>query len=566
MNGKILTPISLWKNFSPSGNFQPEISSAREKDGILYRDVSFWGRQSEDGKVRIYALEVSPAAREQQERLPALLLLPEAGGGVDEKLAERFARRGYVVFCMDYCGERAGGGLHTVYPADLSYANYVEARKALERADEGADKTAWYEWTAAAYCAVKYLSALPYVSGVGVMGVREGGDIAWKLMTLTELCCGVCVNAAGWLAYRGVDKFGAGSSFELDESGRLFVAGLDSQSYAPFVKCPVLMLVSTTDVYTDADRAYDTFVRINQDYFSTISYSVKNGGVIDPEGVKDIDMFMDGYMKDRQIFMPKPLNVSIEEEEGKTYAVLSADVQGEAQDCFVYFSENAPEECEREWIKVSSYERTEDGKKRFPLSVYGGAGQIFAFGKVRYSNGFTVCSKITFRKTEGLGDGGVLHSNILYDSSMEGDFFLTVDYEESVLGDCLWKEGATEPVVREGYGKIKGISCPKGLRTSRIALPRYAPQERALLHFSVYAEEDCNLAVSVVKRDRSGKSETYTCEIPVEGGGKWKNCTLEAGWFHNENGVALDEFYTGRLLQFVERSRKNFILNNILWV
>lgn len=565
MNGKILTPISLWKNFKPTDDFQPEISTEREADGLLYREVSFRGRQTPLGGVRIYGVEVSPAERDPQEKLSALLLLTEANEGVDVKLAERFARRGYLVFCMDYCGDRTGGGLHTVYPADLAYANYNVAKNTLLKADKGADRTAWYEWTAAAYCAAEYLKSLSYVADVGVMGVREGGDIAWKLMTLTEFSCGVCVNAAGWLAYRGVDKFGAGSSFELDEEGRLFVAGIDSQSYAPFVKCPVLMLVSTTDFYVDADRAYDTFVRVNQQYFSTISYSVKNGGVIDPEGVKDIDMFMDRYMKDRQIFMPKPLSVSIEEEDGKLFAVLKADAQGEAQDCFVYFSENTPEENEREWIKVTAFEIASDGKMRFPLSVYG-SGQIFAFGKVRYSNGFTVSSKITFKKTDESCAGGVLHSNVLYDSDMDGDFFLTVDYEESVLGDCLWKEGATEPVVTEGYGKIKGISCPKGLRTSRIGLPRYAPQERSLLHFSVYAEEDCSLDVSIVKRDQNGNNEQYTYNLFISGGGKWKNCILEPNMFHNENGASLDSFRSGRLLQFVEESRKNFVLNNILWV
>lgn len=566
MKAKILTPISLWSGFKPGENFHSEIFSQRESDGLLYREVNFWGRRTEQDCVRIYGLEVSSLEREPHERVPALLLLTEASHSVDEKLAERFARRGYLVFCMDYSGERPDGGAHTVYPAGLEYANYRVAKENLYRADAGADKTAWYEWTAAAVCAVKYLKTLPYVSDVGVMGVREGGDIAWKLMSLVPLSCGICVNAAGWLAYRGVEKFGAGSSFELDEDGRLFVAGLDSQSYAPFVKCPTLMLVSTTDSYADADRAYDTFARINPNYYSSISYSVKNGGVIDSDGVKNVDMFMEKYMKNRQIFMPKPLFVSVESEGGKLYALLSADSQGETQDCYVYFSENAPEEPEREWVKVSAGEKTEDGKMRFPLSIYGGTGQIFAFGKVRYSNGFTVCSKITFKQTDSTCDRGALHSNVLYDSSMDGDFFLTVDYEDSVLGDCLWKEGATEPVVAEGYGKIKGISCPKGLRTSRIALPRYAPQEKSLLHFSVYANEDCCLQISVVRRDENRKNELYTYPLFFSGGGKWKNCILSPNMLHNEQGVALDSFCSGRLLQFVEQERKNFIITNILWV
>ena len=170
----ILTPISLWKDFDDSLDFEAEILEERETDGVLFRETSFSARRTEAGRVRVYGVEVRPAG---SEKLPALLLLNEANRAVDLRLAERFARRGYCVFCMDYRGKTAEASRCTEYPSDIDYANFLRADRGMFHADAGAKKTPWYEWTAAAVYAVKYLRSLPLVSSVGALGIREGGDV-----------------------------------------------------------------------------------------------------------------------------------------------------------------------------------------------------------------------------------------------------------------------------------------------------------------------------------------------------------------------------------------------------
>lgn len=560
----ILTPISLWKDFDDSLEPEVELLSEREKDGVIYRETAISGRQTEKGRVRIYGVEVRPVG---EESLPAVLLLNGANRAPDLRLAEYFARRGYCVFGMDYRGETTEGARCTKYPEDIDYANFIRSGRRVLHADEGATKTSWYEWTAAAIYAVKYLKNLPYVTSVGAIGVREGGEIVWKLMTVVSLACGVCINAAGWLAQRGTYKFGEDAAADMAEEQRLFIAGIDSQSYAPFVKCPVLMLVAVTDEFVDADKAYDTYKRINKDQFSTVYYSIGYGGTIDKNGMKDADMFMDKYLKDRGIFIAAPIHISFEENgDDALCAVISSDGQGESVFSEMYFAEDERDAYRREWIKCAEGNTLENGKISFDLPIYKNAETAFVFGRSEYSSGFTVSSRIASKKIEKQYKNSVPHSNILYDSHTNSDVFVPVDYSDDILGGCFKTENGNEPTRAEGYGKIIGTTCAGGLKTYRVAQRRYAPEERAMLHFSVYGEKDCELNVSVTLKAPEGIHERYTTKISFSGGGKWKNFVLPAHNFKSETGTPLENFCNCHTLQFIEANNHVFIINNILWI
>ncbi len=564
MTQPILTPISLWKDFDASLPLEVEIIEERAEQGILYRETAFSGRQTDEGRVRIYGIEVRP---NDEEKLPAILLLLGANRALDLRLAERFARRGYCVFCMDYRGETNETGRFTEYPADVDYANFIRAERKVYHADEGAKRTAWYEWTAAAIYAVEYLKTLSYVTSIGAMGEREGGEIVWKLMTVTPLACGVVVNAVGWLSSRDSYKFEETAKVaDMDEERRLFIAGVDSQSYAPFVKCPVLMLVATSDAYMDADKAYDTFARINGEQFATIHYSVGYGGTIDETGIKDVDMFADKYLKDREIFIAEPLEIAFETgEDGALYAVVTSDGQGESVADEVFFAEDSRESFHREWIRCDKYIDGGEDRKLFPIPLYRESETIFLFARSQYSSGFTVASKITYKKIEKDYAYSVAHSNVLYDNSMSGEFFTPV-ITTGVYGGCFLPAVEGVPYQAEGYGKITGMACARGLKTHRISLRRFSPKEKSLLHVNLYAKNSCYIALTVTHRSDEGVHESYQTEVYCEGGGRWKDFVLSAEAFKNQAGISLETFQGGHTLQFSEENGEFFVVNNILWV
>lgn len=560
---KILTPISLWQDFECEAPIRSELLGSRRENGLVYVDTLLFGRQTEEGQVKIYGVEVKP---EGEENLPALLLLSSASVSVDIPLAERYAQRGYCVFCMNYRGETEGR-LSTVYPKDVDYANYVRAGRTLSHADDGAKKTAWYEWTAAARYAVAYLKSLPYTQEVGALGIREGGDIVWKLTTFGDLACGICVNAAGWLSVRERNKYTEEEEHGgMNEEERLFVAGLDSQSYAPFAKCPVLMLVSVTDEYVDPSRAYDTYMRINENVFSAIDYSAGYNGAIDERGVADGDMFMDRFLKNREMFIPESPKISIEEREGKLYATLTTDLTGqEATSVVCYAEANDEGGCEKEWLTVSP-RRTENHEHTFLLQPFTDGTAVFAFGKIVYSNGFTVSSKLIVQETGKNYRNSVLRSGILYDSTMAAERVFTAAKPSDCGVDCILKEAGDLPVCAEGYGKIVGAGCPHGLKTYRVSQGRFLPQERSILHFDAYSEEDCEIFVTLTRTGKTGKKEVYTDSFFVKGKAMWYNYVAEAGNLHGPNGNALSSFVGCKELIFTEKEGKFFLVNNILWI
>ena len=51
----ILTPVSLWKNFDDTLPVQAEITGESTEDGIKTQYLSFYGRETGAGRVKIYA-------------------------------------------------------------------------------------------------------------------------------------------------------------------------------------------------------------------------------------------------------------------------------------------------------------------------------------------------------------------------------------------------------------------------------------------------------------------------------------------------------------------------------
>ena len=123
----ILTPITLWKDFDGSLPLNEQTVWEERSDGVVSRGVRFDGRQTETGRIKIYAEYFYPA---DVKEFPAVMFLFEAGFAFDRALVMRFVQSGYGVLCVDYCGESEHSHF-TVYPADVDYANFVRAGQHL---------------------------------------------------------------------------------------------------------------------------------------------------------------------------------------------------------------------------------------------------------------------------------------------------------------------------------------------------------------------------------------------------------------------------------------------------
>ncbi|MBQ8429443.1 MAG: dienelactone hydrolase family protein [Clostridia bacterium] len=565
----ILSAISLWKKFNLKNPLGASEWGIEEVDGVRRSHVSYSGHKAEDGNVRIYARFYRP---EGDGKKPVVLFLGDAGQAVDEEVLAYFAEKGYAVLVPDYSGKLENDDervFHTFYPPSLSHGNFEKAQGLSSMRDLDADQTTWFEWTYVALYSIEYLKSRADVGNIGIVGVRTGGEIAWQAMLSPDVKCGVPINAAGWRSFSHIAKFGDNIAHNLSDDRHRYIAAVEAQSYAPYVKCPVLMLCALHDKDFDCDRAYDTYSRIGNSDGNALAYSSESGGCIGPRGLADMDLFLEKNLKGRQIYIPETLNVNMKEMEGGLEVTVECDPEGILEEAGVYYAEAEVKVKSpyREWrcMYKTDGRTVKNGKFTCTLEPYAGATAVFVFAYAKYINGFRVMSKITSRRLSKTDPNAIRSRKIFTGKSL--DCFSIAQHKEYSIGDIFLEREAV-PKFYCGYGDIKGAYSPGGIRTYKISSPRYLPPDNALLQFNVYSPETQDIRVSVEVANVEKEEQRYSCFVPVKGGGKWKRIILKAADFKGgEYGYPLETFGEGNALVFeCAGEEKAFSIVNILWL
>ncbi len=556
----ILTPFSLWKDFDVNLDCLPEVVSEKTEDGIKIEYLYFYGRQTKYGRVKIYAAFASSAVAPAES---TILLFSDSSCTIDEELLKFFVKHGYSVLMPDYRGRAAGTKNYTVYPDDVSYANYFEAGRHKDYVDEDAIHTSWYEWVGVARYAYKYLEEREDVGRIGTAGIRDGGDIVWKLITMVNVACAVTISAVGWKSYAGFSKFST-SEPVLDGERYRYIAGIDSQAYAPFVRCPVLMLCSTNDPHFDYDRAYDTFSRINEQYadLSVIAYSVHCSGGISVGSTRDMFMFFDKFVKQRHVFLPKPADISVlADAEQNLLAQVSIDRNGEVEDMGFYLAEDCIDSSLREWTAARIKGKTTEGAYQYYLDIYEKTSVIFALCYVTYSNGFTVWSRIVVKKVKGTFKNMRKKSRILYSTKDGEESFSVADSSSYAVGGVFFTGNTAMPRLVEKADGLKGLYSLCGLMTLRPNSLRYAaPEGCTIIKLDLFCDNDAKVTFCI--EDMKSGEKYYTVFDAV--GGVWQGVLLDRKNFKNRQGASLSGF--NLKIKFIINCSEQYAVNNIMWL
>lgn len=565
----IVSAISLWKKYNLKSALRESVWGDEEKDGRFYCHVTYSGHEVADGSVRIYARFGKPA---KEGVYPVILLLADAGVSVDEELMNYFIDKGYAVLMPDYSGKMQGdkgGVMRTIYPASLDYANYERAKGLYDLEGVDSDKTAWFEWTHVALTSVKYLKQRADLGAIGIVGVKKGGEIAWQTMLSPDVKCGVPINAAGWHSFLNIAKFGVNLAHHLSDDHHRYIAAVEAQSYAPYVKCPVLMLCALRDGGFDCDRAYDTYSRIGNHDGNALVYSPDSGACIDPASLVDMDLFLEKNLKGREIYIPDTLNVSIKEAGDELDIFVECDKEGILEEAGIYYAEAdvKTRSTYREWrcIHKTLGRAVKNGKFSYRMKPFAGATAVFVYAYAKYINGFRVMSKITSKRLPYANPRAVKSRRLF--SGQEMDCFSVAEYKDYSVGG-IFLEGEAIPKMSVGYGGIRGAYSVGGVRTYKISSPKYVPEENALLEFDAYSRETQTLRVSIETAEVDAEDECYVCEVEVKGGGKWKRIILKASDFKGEKGGrSLANFRDGSALVFhCAGDEREYAITNILWL
>ncbi len=565
----IVNAVSLWKKFNLKTPLDASEWGMEDRGGSYCCKVTYNGHKTADGCVRIFARFFRPRGKDKK---PVILLLPDVDKPADETLIRYFTDKGYAVLTPDYAGETANNAdsaERTVYPPSLFYGNFVNERGLYEMAGLDAEKTTWFEWTYVALYSIEYLKSRTDLGAIGIVGVRTGGELAWKAMLSPDVKCGIPINAAGWQSSRNTSKFEKKTAYDLGDDYHSYVAAAEAQSYAPYVKCPVLMLCALRDKDFDCDRAYDTYTRIGNAYGNALTYSIDSGGCIGQNALTDMDLFLEKNLKGREIYIPNVLNVSIKETDEGLEVQVDCDKQGILEEAGVYYAEAdiKTRSAYREWRQVfkTAGRTVKNSRTGCVVKPFAGAKTVYVYAYAKYINGFRVTSKITSKNLTKVNPRAIKNRNLFTGS--EKDCFEIADYKRYSLGGVLL-ERELSPKILSGYGELKGAYAESGIRTYKISSPQYFPEENALLKFDVYTKETQDLEVCVEVASLEKPEASYSCTVPVRGGGKWKRIILRAADFKGSaNGTPLENFKSGNALVFRSQGEeKEFAVSNILWL
>ncbi len=566
----ILSAISLWKKFNLKNPLGTSEWGIEEKKGKYHSHLSYSGHAVEDGSVRIYARFARPLGTAQK---PAVLLLPDAGKAPDVELMDYFVEKGYAVLMPDYSGKMdtdGEGSYRTVYPQSIAYGNLQSARGLYDMHELQADATTWFEWTYVALYSIEYLSSRADIGDIGVVGIRLGGEIAWHAMLSPKVKCGIPINAAGWRSFLQVAKFGDNIAHNLSDDRHRYIAAVEAQSYAPYVKCPVLMLCALRDTGFDCDRAYDTFSRIGNDEGNALVYCPESGACIGPQGLTDMDLFLEKNLKGREIYIPDTSNISVKEVAEGLEVTVECDKEGILEEVGIYYAEADVKTTSafREWRQVYKADgRTvKNGTAKYVVKPFAGAKGVFLYAYAKYINGFRGMSKIISKRISKPNPQAT-KSRMLF-SGREMDSFFVAEYDEYAIGG-IFLEREAMPKIALGYGGIGGAYSMGGIKTYKISSPKYIPDENALLKFDAYSHTSQRLKICIEVADIEQGMEKYLCEVEIAGGGKWKRVVLRAADFKGETyGTPLQNFFEGSSLSFDcgEEEEQEFAITNILWL
>lgn len=554
----ILTPAALWSNFDTSLPLNPELISMKEEGGVKFEYYYFSGRKTNNGRVKIYGVFASNARTPSSD---GVLIVPDSNKTVDEKLLKFYVEKGYSAFMIDYRGQYKDTLNFTHYPADVSYANFTGSDEVKGAVIESALRTCWYEWVGVSIYARKFLMERIQSPSVCAVGIRDGGEVVWKLAYATKLCCAVVINSAGWLAYRGINKFSSGE-IKIEQDKYCFLAGLDSQAYAPMVRCPIMITCSSNDDSFDYDRAYDTFTRINPEHIddSVITYSFNVNGCVNAQNVQNMIMFLNKHVKNRQVFIPQPAEITIKvDEEYNLIAVTNFDEEGEVEDVGLYLAEDVAECSLRDWTKVEKSNRISSHEFEFMLDVYEQTRLVFAVCYVKYKNGFTAWSKMAIKKIGGTFKNTVSKCRVLYNSKNGVDAF-TFATKSKALGHAFMIDEDCGVQVIDTQKDIKGLYCDGGLLTFRTNSPKYAPDDDSVIKIDVYTFERAQ--VTFVIRDMEENLEYRYTYNSVDG--VWQNVILESVKFKTKHGKTLSTF--NKKMKFAVIATSKFAINNFMWL
>lgn len=554
MSANILTPLLLWRNFSLDRKARTEIVSTKQTATLTLQKLYIDGRSTKQGTVKAYCVSARP--KDLDGDLPTVIVF--TGDGMEEeKIASYIAKNGYYAFVVNMYGKKEGKESFTIYPDDISYANYEECKDHLQKVKKDVKHTCWYEWSALARYVYNAVKGMDGVGRIGAVGIKEYATPVWHLSANEELSCMATLFGFGWETNRGIYKFGDETEPKFSDEALMFVAGVEAESYAMHVKCPSMVLTSTNHRTCDVDRAHDTLSKIKEGIHKIADYSVNYTHALSQESLSNLEKFFDLHLRGDMPTCSTKCEIHAEVKMGKVLFELLCD-DACVNDAELYVAEQIVDPKLRCWKRIISTVR-DGGKFNFEYLPYAESERVMYFAKIKNGDGLTFCSPITCKKFLSSEIIVSNKSNVIYSGRDENAESVFAPYDET--GKLVIKADF-DVVEKGGPMGIKGMYSALGVQTFRINAKKYRPKDDAILMFDAYSKGPNVVTVKLIV---DGEYKTvYKTSKEINGGRLWYNFKFEKAKFKTNEGMILKSYE--KVTRIVFEFENSGLINNVLWV
>lgn len=295
------SPPDIWRGYDPTAlPLDIEVLKRWEDGGCWYEKLRFTGEIADGIKTRVLAIRGAPV---NARNVPGILHIHGGGQTLSEAWVRFWASRGYGCVSFDFCGKAYDRTEYTDW-GPLKTCNMPDAGDGVF-ATQGLKSSSWYHWTLACRRA---LTLLGQTSGVdeyrmGIFGVSVGGTLCWMVAGADDRVkasapiygCGYNIDPR-----RGPREAGA-----VDADHWYFKKILSPEAWAPYNRCPVLLLDATNDGHGRMPTAYECLSATAGT--QRIVFTPQYDHHIEPKQARDLPLWMDWRLKQGKAFPDGPV-------------------------------------------------------------------------------------------------------------------------------------------------------------------------------------------------------------------------------------------------------------------
>lgn len=567
-----LSPMELWQDFDQSLT-NPEINIVREytEGDLTTRELYFTAWRTPAGSVRVFARFCFNHRLLNERfygRAPVAVIMGGLRTGKSDEIHDYILAEleGVSTFTFDYYGVTPDKPRYTLYPDDLKFANfylnYIGKESALGLVKSDPKNTAWYIWTALARKSITMLGSFDEVNPdrIGILGVKTGGKLAWILSAVdSRVRAAVTLFNCGWQGYEQLyNRNKSSGTIELNEERAVYLASLSTQSYAPFVKAPLLALISTNDYEKTFDRSFDTFTRVPEELDAVLAVEVHTNKEIPFADRSLIRVWLAKYLLSEDITIPSPPKIKLRASGGKLYIDIIGDLSEDIKSVTVYQSNETSDPADRNWT-VIPHDSVGDGEYLAVGKVIDTSEYFFCFATVTYNTQLKASSNLAAVIPDKLGITvpNLKASRLLFDITTGASGFAVINSGE------LFRTGE-EIAVSKGPLNLSGVQALRGdLATYRPSDPAFKAYDDDRLQVGFFSPRA--QSVTIMAREHTDNTYTaYYCTVSAVGGELWDKMTLPPQEFKSNDNTALESFENVVLLSFA--ASDVLLVNSILWV